>query len=357
MRLGLSLYRAATRALLPRRFREEYGPEMEATVASRLAAAPGRLGAWLALAAELADLVRAAMREWRSAMGDLPDRLGREPTRRGWRMGNVWRDLERSARNLVRRPGLAVGVTLTIGLGIGATTTVYSVVDAVLLSPLPFDDPERLVAIGSTDAATPPDPETGLHDLAAMSSDTYRSFVERARSFSELGALMPGRLVVSDENDIQVQVAAAGVSPELFEMLGGAPALGRAFLPEEYAVGSGVAMISYEYWRARYGEDPDVLGQPLQSSLGSDQRYLIVGVLRPGFAPPEAFFPAGESPQVWTPLPLAAPGAGRRILFTAYLLGRLAPATTLDGARAEAELLAEELDVELAGTLNARRGV
>jgi len=79
-----------------------------------------------------------------------------------------WNDVRTSLRSLTRRPGMALGVILTVGLGIGATTTIYGIVDGVILRPLPYQDPERLVAIGALAASDPVDPETGLQPLVEM---------------------------------------------------------------------------------------------------------------------------------------------------------------------------------------------
>lgn len=350
MDAALWLHRQAARVLLPHSFRKEYGAELEATVAERLTGARGAGARWLVLLAELADLARTALREWScvlavraAAIGDRP--IGRERT-----MGGGWNDLKTSARGLARRPGLALGVTLTIGLGIGATTTIYSVVDGVILRPLPFDEPSRLVAIGATTGSGgTADPETGLQELVPMPSDVFAAYRERARSFTDLSAVTPTRIVLSDANGLQEQVPAARVSPEFFQVLGASPALGRTFSADEHSTpASPVAMITYEYWQQRYGADPAVLGRPLESVASAEApRSTVVGILPRGFRPPEPFFAVGEPPQVYQPMPLAESGQHVRILFSAFALGRLDPATTLAEARAEAETLAAELAAEL----------
>jgi putative ABC transport system permease protein len=264
-------------------------------------------------------------------------------------MLDIISDLRVGARNLVRRPGLALGATLTIALGIGATTTVYSVVDGVILRPLPYEGAGRLVAIGATTGSGEPDPETGLQELGQMMSDVYLRYGERARSFERVAALAPYRQLVSDQDDVEEQVAGARIGPELLDMLGVTPVLGRTFLPEEFSLEGRVALITYEYWQRRYGRDPGVLGQPLESVPTPEGRSTIVGILPEGFVPPETFFPAGESPQIYAPLPMADPGPGRFVRFTVRALGRLAPGATLEQAREEAARIADEVRLELAG--------
>ena len=139
-RIALAVYRGIARLLLPRAFREEYGAELEDAVAARLSAS-GPIGSVITLISETLDVVRTGVRErWR----------GREHgPRTGEPMIEGVADLRTGAKNLLRRPGLALGATLIIALGIGATTTIYSVVDGVVLRPLPYDDPGSLVSVGA----------------------------------------------------------------------------------------------------------------------------------------------------------------------------------------------------------------
>jgi putative ABC transport system permease protein len=245
---------------------------------------------------------------------------------------------------------VAAGVALTFGLRMGAPTTISRVVDGVVLRPLPYEAASRLVAVGALAGTSAPDPETGLQELTQMSSPVFERYRERARALDRIAALTAGRETVSDEDGVEEQVVSARVSPELFDMLDVSPVLGRMFLPEEYAMArESVAMLSYDYWQNRYGGDPDVLGRPLQSSPAADApRSTIVGILPEGFQPPETFFPAGQVPQVYGPLPLAEPGPGMVRIFSTRALGRLSPGTTVEQARAEAERLFQEIEAEVA---------
>jgi hypothetical protein len=161
VRVALRLYRLGVRVLLPRALRDEFGDELLQTVAARLAGTRGVLGPWRALLAELWDLARTGVRERRSArtrgLEGPPGRHSKREARMSW----AWGDLRTSARSLARRPALAAGVALTIGLGIGATTTIYSVVDGVVLRPLPYEDASRLVAVGARAGASAAAPDNG----------------------------------------------------------------------------------------------------------------------------------------------------------------------------------------------------
>ncbi len=252
------------------------------------------------------------------------------------------KDLRIAARSLSRRPSFSLGVLLTLGLGIGATTTIYSVVDGVIIRPLPYGDPSRLVAVGAIlPTADPLDRVTGLQELAPMSTLNFASFRERTRSFEKMGALQSGQLLVSVEGESQDFVGTASITADAMEILDAAPALGRTFLPEEYnAPHDGVSMITYGYWQRRYGGDPSILGQPLETA-GSAARSIVVGVLSRGFRPPEAFFPSNEIPEIYTPMPTVFPdlpsGARYFSLGVLHVLGRLNRGTSVEQARVEAK--------------------
>ncbi|HET9948019.1 MAG TPA: ADOP family duplicated permease [Longimicrobiales bacterium] len=338
-RVALALYRACARLLLPPAFRREYGAELEQTVASRLHGALGALDLWTRVGGELADLAGTAAREWRATLTATG-----EVTMRGG-----WAELGASVRSLARRPGPTLGVVLTIGIGIGATTTILGVVDGVVLRPLPYEDPERLVAIGALLGSQPPDPATGLQRLVDMSSEVFERYHERARSFSRLAALDPFALLLSDGSGSEEEVPAALVSPELFDLVGVSPVLGRAFAPEEYGISSdGVAMISYELWQSRYGGDPGVLGRTLPTTPESGPSRVIVGILPRGFRLPEAFAAGSAAPQVYVPLPLANIPPGVFLFYDVVGIGRFAPGVTLEQARDEAEQLFAEIQLEIA---------
>ena len=348
-RAALAVYHAAVRILLPRAFREEFGADLEDAVGRRLAASSGAARTGVVLLTELADLARAAMREW-TAMLAWPRRSRRgHITGGGGGMGGGANDVRTTVRSLARRPGLALAVTLTMGLGIGATTTIYSVVDGVILRPLPFEDPSRLVAIGSVSpGAGDVDPETGLERLDPIDSRILAGLQERARSYEEIAAIAPSSVLVAAADDVQDLVEVALVSPELLPMLGAAPALGRTFLPDEHSIGAEpVVMITHDYWQTRLGGDPNVLGQPLGTVVTADSpRPTIVGILQRGFRL-EPFFVLDEEPHVLAPLPDVSASSDTRLMFRVVGVGRLAPNSTVQEARAEASRNAEDLISEL----------
>jgi putative ABC transport system permease protein len=265
-------------------------------------------------------------------------------------MSGGWNDLALGLRSLVKRPGLAFAMTWIMALGIGATTTIYSVVDGVILRPLPYEESERLVVLGALANTSVPDASTGLQEVVPMTSAVFERYRERTRTLDRVAAIGAGRESVTDASGEEVQVVSAQVSPEFFDLLGVGPALGRAFLPEEYAeVPTRAVMLAHMYWLSRYGGDPDVIGRLLDGPPSLDAaRPTIVGILPERFQPPETFFPAGEPPQVYRPQPPGNPRPGLFTIFSVRALGRLAPGATVQQVRAEAEQLYAEIERETA---------
>jgi predicted permease len=252
------------------------------------------------------------------------------------------RDLHDGFKGLVRRPGFSLAVTLTLGIGIGATTTILSVVDGVMLRPLPYDGASRLVAVGATDSRRATAENDGPVELERLSVQGYGALKEGARSFEGLAALEPTSVFLRDAGDGPDEVRSARVSSELFELLGVSPALGRTFLPEEHRAGTqGAVLITYGAWQRRYGGDPGVVGSPAPRFY---QPTVIVGVLPRDFRPPEAFFPAEEAPDFWLPLQ-PDHDRYRNPRPAVWVIGKLRGDTPLDPVRDEAAHVAAELSL------------
>lgn len=272
----------------------------------------------------------------------------KEVTRAMW--GGVWmdrliQDLRISTRSLARRPGYALGVALTLGLGIGATTTIYTVVDGVMIRPLSYDESSTLVAVGAVSSTEEwVDERADLQALAGMSLPNYRDLRERTRLFENLAAIESITYLLADVGDGPEMVPAARASSELFELLGASPALGRTFFTEEYSIASEpVVMITYGAWQRRYGGDPNAVGRLLERV---SRPTTIIGILPRDFRPPEAFFPNDEAPEIWTALQSDHRRYERRGTGRLLVLGRLGRDTSLDQARTEARSIATDLAVE-----------
>ena len=223
--------------------------------------------------------------------------------------------------------GFGLGVALTLGLGIGATTTIYSVVDGVILSPLPFDDPEGLVAVGTTFPTREwVEGADGLQHLAGTSVANYMDLEQRARSFQSLAAVERMSVLLPDEGQGPQLATAARVSPEFFDVLRVSPALGRTFLPEEYRDGSEAAfLLTHGAWQRRFGGDPNVVGSSL-ARVGTAAS--IVGVLPADFALPETVFPT--MPDFFAPLQPDHARYADRGMRSVYIFGRLSAGTSVE---------------------------
>jgi len=211
-------------------------------------------------------------------------------------MDHLFQDLRYGLRMLRRNPGFAATSILTLALGIGATTAIFSVVDAVVLNPLPFPTADRLVRIRSVIAAT------GHGDVAS-----YPDFVDwraRNRAFEGMAAFRTGDFTLIGPRE-PLHLQGAVVSSNLFSLLGVAPALGRSFRPEEdnpaATNGTDAVILSYGLWQREFGSDPSVIGHTIQ--LG-DQPFTVVGVMPRTFQ----FLIQPESIELWTAIAVDATG-------------------------------------------------
>ncbi len=281
--------------LYPRPFRERYGPEIEATLAADVAAAGPAHRVWIRARAG-ADLLAGALREW--------IRRGRE----GGGMGTITADLRYAVRSLTRRPGLTGAAVLTLALGIGAVTAVFSFVNGLLLKPLPYPDADRLVHVWSEHR------ERGWRDLDVTLPDTW-AWRERTDAFHEMAAFT--YVGITDQSgEVPDRIDGVWSTWNLFEVLEVEPALGRGFVEEDGREGGPtVVLVSHGYWTRALGGDADVVGR---SVVLNGRPRTIVGVL-----PPDFRFLAVDA-QVFTPWQ-GDPASGDPTEHGWQALGRLAP--------------------------------
>lgn len=198
------------------------------------------------------------------ALGALPDALEIRSHHRS--NGMLAHDLRFALRRLRFRPGFATLVTLTLALGIGAATTVFTVVDSVLLRPLPFAQPDRLVELYSR-------MERGF-SIPGVPIEALDELEGRGDLFQAVARFTDGPLVL--ETGEPRELSAIFVSSEFFPVLGVRPRMGRVFAPEEVESGARVAVLSEALWREAMGGDPDAVGRDITLS---GQRYSVVGVM------------------------------------------------------------------------------
>jgi len=226
-----------------------------------------------------------------------------------------WQDLRYGARQLRKNPGFTAVAVLTLALGIGANTILFSVVDAVLLRPLPFKEPEKLVVIRG--------------GFNFFSGGDFRDLREQAQTFEAVAATSSGTMNLSGDGD-PVRVNSARVSANLFALLGKAPVLGRAFSTEEEQPGAEpVVAISHGLWQRQFGGDPNILGRSIRLDA---QSHTVIAILPPAFSYP-------EKAEIWTPLRLSpAEWDDYHQAYFLTLVARIRLATT--PAQADAELQA-----------------
>ncbi len=246
--------------------------------------------------------------------------------------GTLLRDAGHALRLVRQRAGFSALVILCLALGTGANTAIFSVVNAVLLRPLPYQDPDRLVRL--FDTVQGPGGKVDQYDASAQN---FLAWVEQAHVFEHQEAMQSDVFNLVGKQ-APVRLDGARVSAKFFDLLGAKMALGRNFLPEEDRPGGPLAVILGDaLWRQRFGADPQILGRPL---VLNGQSYTVVGVLAPGF-----FF--RRPADLWVPLALSAgsqllpPGA--QILL---VVARLRAGVTLAGARAEMDAIANRLSQE-----------
>lgn len=245
----------------------------------------------------------------------------------GWMGGSWTTDLKLAYRGLRRRPGTSLTLIATVGLAIGATTSVFTVVNGVLLRPLPYPEPARLVRLWQTQEAWRDSPSATLRGFAErlpLSMPTFMDWREQSSEFQALGLHANWRWTLRDGDSPEV-VRGVITSSGVFDALRVEPTLGRRVLPEDDAVGAPpVLVLSYREWQSRFASDPRVLERTMRLD---EDTYTIVGVM-----PPEFDFPAGVS--FWTSLPEEVK-TNTRDNQSYSVIGRLTDGATLESARAE----------------------
>jgi putative ABC transport system permease protein len=186
-------------------------------------------------------------------------------------MQTLWQDLRYGARMLMKRPGFTLIAVLTLALGIGATTAIFSVVDGVLLRSLPFPHSERIVQLREVS-------ERGVG--IRFAEPNFQDVRARQRTLEAVAQFAGGRIVVSGGRE-SLQTSAYWVSGDFFRVLGVQPALGRSFLPEESKPGAGafVAVVSHGFWQRQLGGRTDFSNVKLNVDGPS---FTVVGVMPPG---------------------------------------------------------------------------
>jgi hypothetical protein len=236
----------------------------------------------------------------------------------------VGQDLRCALRSLRKSPGFTALAVVAMALGIGANTAVFTVVNGVLLRPLPLVQPERLFLISYMPRLGP------FAGRPFIDSYDYLEFQRRTHAFERVTFFVPGQVTLTGAGDA-VRLRSGLVTSSFFPVLRVNPAMGRTFTSQDEELGSaGVAELSQDLWRSRFAADPNILGKSI--TVDGIKRN-VIGVMPAGFA-----FPGDV--QLWLPLTV---GAGPGNSFLAFALGRLRPSVTQRQAQTEWEALVPQL--------------
>src|SRR5262245_9387118 len=236
---------------------------------------------------------------------------------------SLWRDLRHGGRACRKNPGFSAAVVLTLALGIGANTALFSVCNTILLKPLQYQDPDRLVMLWEQ--------IPGI-DRMPVAPANFVDWRAQTRSFSGVVAINPFLAFVMSTPDMPARVSAAAVSWNFFSVLGTPVAIGRSFLPEEDRPGSNsVAILSHGLWMERFGGRPGVVGSTLTLN---DRSYTVAGILPENFELVSGIAFRGRIQfDVWVPLSLTSnPSRGSHPL---RVLARLKPGVSLESAQTD----------------------
>jgi putative ABC transport system permease protein len=258
-------------------------------------------------------------------------------------MNSLWQDMRQTFRMLRRSPGFAIVAVLTLALGIGATSAIFSVVNGVLLRPFPYSDPDRLVVVWERNLAM------GLPYMV-VSPPNYADWRDQNSVFDGLEAFSYRRIIHESHTESNA-IRGARVTAGMFSLMGAAPMLGRAFTPEDDRDGSDpVVMLGYASWQSRFGGDTELVGRSIRLD---GQNHEVIGVMPPGFDfPPPVVLegaPPTEPTELWIPFAIDMEGGSRGQHFMT-VLARLKGGVDLSAAEAEMSTIAARLQQEYPST-------
>jgi putative ABC transport system permease protein len=272
----------------------------------------------------------------------------REDLRQQWtlapQLALLGQDLRYAARTLRRKPGFALVVVLTLAFGIGINTATFSIVNAVLIRPLGFPEPERLVSLKED--------LTGFDTAGVFSPPDFVDVARDQRSFEDVGAYVGSTMELSGAGS-PARLDVARVSATLFPLLRVPPELGRTFRADEDRPGVDVAVISWGLWQARFNGDPAIVGKPVVL----DRRpYTVIGVMPTSFEFPQRGPRFNSRPaDLWVPVAFAPPQLQNRgNQFNYSVVGRLKPGTSLAAAQSELAVLTGRVNEQYPPILRSR---
>jgi predicted permease len=247
--------------------------------------------------------------------------------KRGMRMESLLQDLRYGARMLWKQPSFTLIAVLTLALGIGANTTIFSVVNAMWLRSLPYPEADQLTLVWRRN--------TKGGDDSYLTSGNYLDLLRQNQSFAQMAVISDHDFSLTGRGEPE-RLQGQSVSASFFRLLKVAPSLGRDFTEADDRIGvARVVILSHGLWQRRFGGKADVIGQTLTLN---ELSYTVVGVMPPGFIVPEG------NAELWTPIAFSAEAANDRGSFYLSALARLKPGVTLATAQSEADVIARNLE-------------
>lgn len=249
-------------------------------------------------------------------------------------MENSIQDIRYALRWLIKQPGFTVVALLTIAIGIGSNSAIFSVLNAILLRPLPYQDSGRLVMLWDNFKAL------DLMRIGAISAELI-DYQNENQAFEDVAGFRNVQFSLTGSGTAE-QVTGSRVSPNLFSMLGAAPSIGRGFVAEDAQPGhENIAILSHELWRRRFSSDSSIVGRTV---LLNGNLYTIAGVMPEGFQFPHQSFPFAEHAEIWTPLALntqevATRGGNHNIM----VLAKLKPGVSIEQGQRDMDRVAQQL--------------
>jgi predicted permease len=247
-------------------------------------------------------------------------------------------DLRFALRTIAKNPGFAAVVVLTLALGIGATTAIFSVVYAVVLEPFPFPDPDRVVVVG----------EALEGQVSEASGGNFHDWHTQSTSFEQLAAFYRSSMNLADGDTLD-RVVAARTTHNFFSVFGIRPSLGRTYTTEEDQPGrEQVVVLSHRLWSRRFASNPDVVGRQLRMDGRS---YTVIGVMA------EEFDRVAASEELWAPIAFTRERLTLHDEHFLTVVGRLAPGVSIARANAELQTIYRRMQAQLPGETQIRVGV
>jgi putative ABC transport system permease protein len=250
-------------------------------------------------------------------------------------MNTVLHDLRFALRTLVQRPGFSLVIIATLALGIGANAAIFSVINAVVLKPLPFHDPDRLVHIWENYPKGSRYRWGSDQGFIIVRPGTYYDWKSQSRSFQKMAAL-GWRSVLLTSGPKAEMLQAHEVDEDFFSTLGVAPIIGRAFQPDDFkSANPRIAILSNSLWQQRFAGNPALIGKTV---LLDDAAYVVVGIM------PEGFYPTRwETPRLWLPMHLDPALKQSRVAWKLFIFARLKPKVRFEQAQQEMDVISDRL--------------